>query len=294
MYYLYGVNDVKLILELLLILGLIIVAFFIFVALCMGLNRLFKIVTEKFLEQAKMKIKQKTENERLNKIITFFKWCRTFVLMHESILNIILFICIMFGVPLAVQNNQMNIGTEFKKYIKIGTTRDWFGFWGPYIGCILSVSFAFYNTKWQLNTHKYANDYKQLSFLQDAGNAYLETIQKYRQELAKIKSETVEDKYNDINEFVSKFNTDFDNYLAEYSKVVLELSSLNSMKASEILFKYCEKNLKFTVSLNKLQSQKATIDDWNEAINMASTVFDDFYNLNHEVFKLWSKCNFRS
>lgn len=279
-------NAVKLILELLLIVGLIVVTFLMFIALCTYLSSLIEKAKKKYCKQKKIKC--------LNQTTKFYKKCKNFVFLHRSMLSIILFICIMLGVPLAVQNNQMNIGTEFKKDIKIGTPRDWFGFWGSYIGSILSIAFAFYNTKWQLNTHKYANDYKQFTILKDASDDYLKIINGYKRKLQKIKNETNEDKYNDINEFVSKFNTDFDNYLAEYSKVVLELSSLNSMKASEILFKYCEKNLKFTVSLNKLQSQKATIDDWNEAINMASTVFDDFYNLNHEVFKLWSKCNFRS
>ena len=260
----------------------------------MGLNRIFKIVTEKFLEQAKMKIKQKTENERLNKIITFFEWCRTFVLMHESILSIILFICIMFGVPLAVQNNQMNIGTEFKKYIKIGTPRDWFGFWGSYIGSILSIAFAFYNTKWQLNTHKYANDYKQFTILKDASDDYLKIINGYKRKLQKIKNETNEDKYNDINEFLSKFKTDFEKYLTVYNKVCLELSSLTIMKAYKLLAEYLLDNMKFIVSLDKLQSQKATLNDWKKAISMADKAFKIFYNLDQEIFKLWDKCKVRS
>ena len=279
-------NAVKLILELLLIVGLIVVTFLMFIALCTYLSSLIEKAKKKYCKQKKIKC--------LNQTTKFYKKCKNFVFLHRSMLSIILFICIMLGVPLAVQNNQMNIGTEFKKYIKIGTPRDWFGFWGSYIGSILSIAFAFYNTKWQLNTHKYANDYKQFTILKDASDDYLKIINGYKRKLQKIKNETNEDKYNDINEFVSKFNTDFEKYLTVYNKVCLELSSLTIMKAYKLLAEYLLDNMKFIVSLDKLQSQKATLNDWKKAISMADKAFKIFYNLDQEIFKLWDKCKVRS
>lgn len=279
-------NAVKLILELLLIVGLIVVTFLMFIALCTYLSSLIEKAKKKYCTQKKIKC--------LNQTTKFYKKCKNFVLLHRSMLSIILFICIMLGVPLAVQNNQMNIGTEFKKYIKIGTPRDWFGFWGSYIGSILSIAFAFYNTKWQLNTHKYANDYKQFTILKDANDDYLKIINGYKRKLQKIKNETNEDKYNDINEFLSKFKTDFEKYLTVNNKVCLELSSLTSMKAYKLIAEYLLDNMEFIASLNKLQSQKATLNDWKKAIKMADKAFKIFYNLDQEIFKLWDKCKVRS
>ena len=286
MYYFFEVNNVKLILELLLILGLIVVTFLMFIALCTYLSSLIEKAKKKYCKQKKSKC--------LNKTIKFYNKCKRFVRLHRSMLSIILFICIMLGVPLAVQNNQMNIGTEFKKYIKIGTPRDWFGFWGSYIGGILSIAFAFYNTKWQLNTHKYANDYKQFTVLKKASDDYLKIIRKYKWELQKIKDETNEDKYKDINKFTHKYSTDFNKYFDVYNKVLSELSSLTSMKAFELLAEYLIDNAEFIINLHKLQSQKATPNDWEKAINMADTVFENFHNLNQKIFKLWDKCNVRS
>ncbi len=276
----------KLILELLLILGLIVVTFLIFIALCTCLSSLIEKAKEKYCTQKK--------NKRLNQTIIFYKKCKNFVLLHRSMLSIILFICIMLGVPLAVQNNQMNIGTELKKYIKIGTPRDWFGFWGSYIGGILSIAFAFYNTKWQINTHKYANDYKQFAILKDAGYEYSMIIRGYKKKLKEIKNETNEDKLKDLNEFIIEYYSDLDKYLEIYNKVLLELSSLTSMKTSELLAEYLIDNMEFGMSLIKLESQKATINDWNEAINMADTALKKFDNLDQKILKLRDKCKVRS
>ena len=265
-----------------------------FIALCTYLSSLIENAKKKYRTQKKKKYCTQKKSKCLNKTIKFYKKCKRFVRLHRSMLSIILFICIMLGVPLAVQNNQMNIGTEFKKYIKIGTPRDWFGFWGSYIGGILSIAFAFYNTKWQLNTHKYANDYKQFTVLKKASKDYLENIRKHKWELQKIKDETNEDKYRDINKFTRKYSTDFDKYFDVYHKVLSELSSLTSMKAFELLAELLIDHAEFMISLNKLQPQKATPYDWEKAINMADTVFENFQNINQKIFKLWDKCEVRS
>ena len=66
------------------------------------------------------------------------------------------------------------------------------------------------------------------------------------------------------------------------------------MKANKLLAEYLLDNIEFIASLNKLQSQKATLNDWKKAINMTDTAFKIFYNLDQEIFKLWDKCKVRS
>ena len=66
------------------------------------------------------------------------------------------------------------------------------------------------------------------------------------------------------------------------------------MEAFELLAESLIDNAEFMISLNKLQPQKATPYDWEKAINMADTVFENFQNINQKILKLWNKCKFRS
>ena len=58
---------------------------------------------------------------------------------------------LLFFVPLILQFNPWNFSTWLKGLVRIGTPRDWLGFWSSYLGSILSICFAYFNTKAQLN-----------------------------------------------------------------------------------------------------------------------------------------------
>ena len=58
---------------------------------------------------------------------------------------------LLFSVPLILQFNPWNFSTWLKGLVRIGTPRDWLGFWSSYLGSILSICFAYFNTKAQLN-----------------------------------------------------------------------------------------------------------------------------------------------
>ena len=60
----------------------------------------------------------------------------------------------LFFIPLILQLNPWGFSTWLKGYVRIGTPNEWFGFWGSYIGSILSISFAYINSKIEANRQK--------------------------------------------------------------------------------------------------------------------------------------------
>lgn len=277
----------KLILELLLILGLIVVTFLVFIALCTYLSRL--------IEKAKKKNCTQKKNKCLNSIIKFYKQCQDFVLLHRQIISTILFIFITLGIPIAIQNNQMNIGTEFKKYIKIGTPRDWFGFWSSYIGTVASMLFAYFNTKLQLNWQKYEKDAKELNELIDKNEEYSYKVGDYRGKLDEIKAlpESEQIKINKIEEFMQNYYTEYQDYIDTYNKKLSEISSLNYKKVEKVIEEYAINSSKFIRLLSELL---ASPDDfhWDAAIEQTGQLFFDFFKLEKKIYMLWSEFRAKS
>ena len=60
----------------------------------------------------------------------------------------------LFFIPLILQLNPWGFSTWLKGYVRIGTPNEWFGFWGSYIGSILSITFAYINSKIEANRQK--------------------------------------------------------------------------------------------------------------------------------------------
>lgn len=281
----------KILLKILLIFALIVIPIFMLIVLCTTTNLLFEKARNKYHYK---KLSKKKDKNFLKKTIAFYNQCKKFVKLHSSIISAIFFICIMLGFPIAFQNNQMNISTELKKYIKIGTSRDWFRFWSSYIGSIISILFAFYNTKWQFKKNKYENDYKQFAILMDYNSKYIDIIYGYRQELEKIKNESYKDKYNDLKKFVEKKDSEHRKYLDVYNKMLIEISSLNYTKAKEIIEDYSIKNLEFTKKLNLLMSERERPQDWDDAAMIAHKDCSNFLKLDCKILKLREKCRSKS
>ena len=281
----------KLILELLIILGLTVVAFFMFIVLCTFLSCFLKKAKKKYYSKINTTIKQKTENKCLNQTIKFYNQCKNFVLLHKPIVRTILFIFIALGVPIAVQNNQMNIGTEFKKYIKIGTPRDWFGFWSSYIGSVASILFAYFNTKWQISLLKYENDAKKLNDLKNKNEKYTNVIYDYQQELTNIKKSPKKERDQKLQDFYFKYEEDRKNYSKIYNKMLSEISSLNYWKVEKIFQDYSFNSLSFINALNALLGSPNE-KNWNEAIKQTEEIYIDFSKLSEKVNTLCSE--FRS
>lgn len=65
-----------------------------------------------------------------------------------------IFLAILIGLPLFIQTNFMYIGSWLKNFIQIGSPETWLGFWGTYIGSILTVIFTHIDTTMQINKSK--------------------------------------------------------------------------------------------------------------------------------------------
>lgn len=65
----------------------------------------------------------------------------------------------MLGVPFVMQLNPFGISTYLKKLVGLGTSGEWLGFWGSYLGSIITVLFSYfsimYETKKETENAKY-------------------------------------------------------------------------------------------------------------------------------------------
>lgn len=84
----------------------------------------------------------------------FYNFCKCYIDKKKSILLYIILAVMMLGLPVAIQNNYVGIGMSLKKYINIGAPSAWLGFWGSYLGSILSISFAYINSKIEAKRQK--------------------------------------------------------------------------------------------------------------------------------------------
>jgi len=80
----------------------------------------------------------------------------------------ILFYFFLIVIPILLQGNVFNWGTRLKWFVRIGTARDWFGFWASYLGSMLSISFAYFNTRMQLKAKKVDDDFSRVCDLKRA------------------------------------------------------------------------------------------------------------------------------
>lgn len=166
----------NLFLRILLLLASILFAVFIFIllyAVCTSIfNKIKKVKKENTIKEPQENAKKKKQHYLKKDIV----WYKKFVILHKSIISIVLFIGIMIGFPLALQNNWMNISKDLKNYIKIGTTRDWFGFWSSYIGSIMAIVFAYFNTRLQIKNRIYKEDANLIFELKEYTSEYYENI----------------------------------------------------------------------------------------------------------------------
>ena len=177
--------------KMLFILVLVTLPAFLFIVLYAVVLAVFEHVKKARIKktiEVKTKIKEKVEKTKADdsfrkknkewckKLKEWYKklkeWCSGFIIMNTSMIVITFFLSIMLGLPLVIQNNCMDIGTDLKKIIKIGTTRDWFKFWSSYVGSIMSIAFAYFNTKLQLKRKTNTKDIPIISELNKSTKKY--------------------------------------------------------------------------------------------------------------------------
>lgn len=87
----------------------------------------------------------------------FYNFCKCYIDKKKSILLYIILAVMMLGLPIAIQNNYVGIGISLKKCINIGAPSAWLGFWGSYLGSVLTILFAYFNTEYQTSKIATAN-----------------------------------------------------------------------------------------------------------------------------------------
>ena len=220
----------------------------------------------------------------------------------------------LFFIPLILQLNPWGFSTWLKGYVRIGTPNEWFGFWGSYIGSILSISFAYINSKIEANRQKESLE-RQLeqSKINDLDNAIkIDEINNLTMILGKISDymanicslnlfEKDPNEVIDLNTFES-FKGEFSNlvikYMKNWNKFILRcyisneeyynLRNLNK-KVSKISHKIGNSILQYEEKINSNSDNKTLINILQEISKNLSYLYDTSEDLRLYVFDLLSK-----
>ena len=241
----------------------------------------------------------------------FYNFCKCYIDKKKSILLYIILAVMMLGLPVAIQNNYVRIGMSLKRCINIGAPSAWLGFWGSYLGSILSISFAYINSKIEANRQKESLE-RQLeqSKINDLDNAIkideinnltmiLGEVSDY---MANICSLNLFEKYPneviDLNTFES-FKGEFSNlvikYMKNWNKFILRcyisneeyynLRNLNK-KVSKISHKIGNSILQYEEKINSNSDNKTLINILQEISKNLSYLYDTSEDLRNYVTKL--------
>lgn len=64
-------------------------------------------------------------------------------------ITVIIFFALMLGIPFLMQLNPFGISIYLKKLVGIGTSGEWLGFWGSYLGSIITVLFSYFSIMYE-------------------------------------------------------------------------------------------------------------------------------------------------
>lgn len=98
--------------------------------------------------------------KRMKLINLWFSIKENGIKVQNSIIEnkIIFLLFLILLLPFCLQLNIFGLSTWLKEIVRIGTPQDWLGFWGAYLGSILTILFAYLNTRYetgkQLNIQK--------------------------------------------------------------------------------------------------------------------------------------------
>ena len=288
----------NLFLRILLLLASILFAVFIFIllyAVCTSIfNKIKKVKKENAIKEPQENAKKKKQHYLKKAIV----WYKKFVILHKSIISIVLFIGIMIGFPLALQNNWMNISKDLKNYIKIGTTRDWFGFWSSYIGSIMAIVFAYFNTRLQIKNRIYKEDANLIFDLKEYTSEYYENIM--QNDIDKIID--IIDKFNkNVNKNsydkelianVFSFWNDFNNFTDSYRSKSGYVSYSTCKKLNRIMDEYLKNKRDLDYCLQCQISGIAS--DFIECENEIDKTLKDFEKLIQRLNNLYDYLRIRS
>lgn len=223
----------------------------------------------------------------------------------------------LFFIPLILQLNPWGFSTWLKGYVRIGTPNEWFGFWGSYIGSILSISFAYINSKIEANRQKESIE-RQLeqSKINDLDNAIkIDEINNLTMILGEISDymanicflDLFKEDPNEVNKVMDqeRFNSfvvEFTNLSTEYTKnwnkfilryytdknEYTDLLKLNG-KIAETSEKIGNNINQYTAKVNSNSDNKTLINILQEISKNLSYLYDASEDFRLYVFDLLSK-----
>ena len=193
--------------------------------------------------------KTKADHAHCKKI---YEWYKKFITTHKSMIGTTFFLSIMLGFPLFLQDNYVNISTDLKKFIKIGTTRDWFSFWSSYIASMMSIAFAFFNTKLQLKLKNKATDVSLVLELLNITNKYFEDT--LIDDLFELGRRIKDPKsLNNIRISIKTYWDDFNHYGDSFNATTKKTSPSTERKLNNIMRDYINDTAIFNSYLQKLR-----------------------------------------
>ena len=164
---------------------------------------------------------------------------------------VFIFILILL-IPFLIQLNPFGLSELLKKTVRIGTPRDWFVFWGAYLGSILSIGFAYLNTKFQLSNSKNKKDIELLQDLLKLQNEFnIKTIH-FQYDKTKPK--------NFKKDFYDPFNKNLNNFLDKGNKIMERTSIETCDELNNYYEDFQQNNLGMQNIFNKIMADKAEKD----------------------------------
>lgn len=251
----------------------------------------------RFKQNKKVSKEDKTSKKWYKELNNF---CKYYIDEKKSILLYITLAVMMLGLPIAIQNNYVGIGMSLKKYINIGSPSAWLGFWGSYLGSILSISFAYINSKIEAKRQKESIE-RQLeqSKINDLDNAIktneinlltmivgviTDCISIIDIHTGQIELLIKSDEIMDLNTFL-EFKFDFadktSNYQKKWNKFIL--SFYNSEEGHNDLTKYNDKIKKLIeeTSICILEYEKKI----EESTNLGKALINDKHERKSKKYK---------
>lgn len=217
------------------------------------------------------------QNKKGNKS-NFYKY---YIHDNKTTALYIILAVMMLGLPIAIQNNYVGIGISLKKYINIGAPSAWLGFWGSYLGSVLTILFAYFNTEYQTSKIATANREEKSKKLKETLENSLRRIS-YRtifdyartgilnidESLISYLDKNSEEIYNDVNKILDlesslkdmnlKISTEEYKNLSD--KLMKQVTSLS--EKVKMLYSYFYGD-EYTIEVNKIK---------NDLSNISSTV----------------------
>ena len=178
----------------------------------------------------------------------------------KEMLSIILFIIGMIAIPLYLQANCNNFSLWLKKQVKIGTARDWLNFWSSYVGSIMSIAFAYINTKRQINIEgkkeKIKNDFTSFVKIRNINEKYTDKFNKSINRIKKSPSQQLDNSVKAFMKLLNKFLNEIETIHIEQSNKIFQIYQLKIDKFNDIFKKIAEKEKEIYPARLPFSSQK--------------------------------------